>query len=52
MIDAAITGSIRRSVTPIGEIASVTPNLPLLPVTITGVQVVIGASTNVGIIAL
>lgn len=85
--DVALTGSIKGSITPVGEIAvvtavsvsdslsyssvtnifgafminalpagmyniTVTPVLPLLPVTITGKEVIIGASTNLGIIVL
>jgi hypothetical protein len=84
-INAAVSGSIRGSITPIGIIAivtatlndvtyssvtnsngnflidgvpegiyniTVTPEPPLLPVTVTGKTVTIGVSTNIGIIAL
>jgi hypothetical protein len=84
-IDAAISGSIKGSVTPVGTMAVVTatsdgisystivhengefliaglpagtyeikidPVLPLLPVTITGKVVVVGTSTDLGIVAL
>jgi hypothetical protein len=82
-IDAAITGSIRGSITPVGLFGTitatsngvtyssvtnttgeflvagtfpgtydvtVTPNTPLLPVTITGVNVTAGVTINIGII--
>jgi hypothetical protein len=84
-IDAAVSGSIKGSVTPVGVIATVsavsngityssvtnasgaflvaglpagtytitvTPALPKLPVTLTGKIVVVGVSTNVGVVAL
>lgn len=84
-IEAAISGSIKGSITPIGAIATVTatsagiayssvtnangnfliaglplgiydititPNLPLLPITITGKAVALGASTDLGITIL
>jgi hypothetical protein len=84
-INAAISGSIRGSITPIGVIAdvsatyngvtyssftdvngefviaglpagtydlTVTPPLPLLPVTVNGVAVSIGSSSNVGVVVL
>lgn len=84
-IEAAMSGSIRGSITPIGVIAlvtatsngvnfssltnangdflidgvpvgtydvTVTPDLPLLPVTVTGIRVTLGVSTNLGILAL
>jgi hypothetical protein len=84
-VDAAITGSIRGSITPVGAIATVTatsngisyssitningefliaglpagtydvtvtPALPLLPVTVYGVVVTTGVSTNTGIVIL
>lgn len=84
-IDAAISGSIKGSVTPVGSIATVTaksngltyssvtnssgmfliaglpvgsydititPVLPLIPITITGKTVAIGASTDLGITIL
>lgn len=84
-IDAAISGSLKGSITPIGIIATVTatsngltytsatnlsgnfliaglpagtyditvtPALPLLPVTLTGKTVTIGVATNLGVVAL
>jgi hypothetical protein len=84
-IDAAISGSIRGSITPVGAIATVsatyngityssftnlsgqfliaglpagmyditvTPVLPLLPVTITGAMVSTGVSTDVGVVVI
>jgi hypothetical protein len=84
-IDAAVSGSIKGSITPIGLIVTVsavsggitytsvtnaagdflipglplgtydvtvTPNLPLLPLTLTGKTVTIGAVTNIGVVAL
>jgi len=84
-VDAAITGALRGSITPLGIIATVTathngvsyssitnlngeflvsglpagtyvvtvtPVLPLLPVTITGTVVTTGSTTNVGVVVL
>jgi hypothetical protein len=84
-IDAAITGAIKGSITPVGAIATitatsnsliyssvasvtgnflisglpagtyeitVTPVLPLLPVTVTGKIVTIGVTTDLGVLAL
>ncbi len=84
-IDAAITGSIKGNITPVGTIAvvtatsetetytsvtnaagnfliaglpagiyavTITPKLPMLPVTLTAKIVVVGASTNIGLIVM